>query len=57
MIAGGPAHEVVEKSERTTLEPGGYFGSTGKVAHQVDCEGEGCLLYARTNGTYKVTLE
>ena len=48
------AHEVVGKSERTTLEPGGYFGSTGKVAHQVNCEGEGCLLHVRTNGTYTI---
>ena len=55
VIAGRATHEVVAKSERTTLEPGGYFGSTGKVAHLVACGGEGCLLYVRTDGTYQVS--
>lgn len=52
VIAGRPAHEVVEKSERTALEPGSYFGSTGKVAHRIACERDGCLLYVRTAGTF-----
>lgn len=55
VITGGVTHEVAEQRDRTRLEPGSYFGSTGKVAHQVACDGNECLLYARATGKFEVT--
>lgn len=56
VIQGRPKHQVPGKSDVKTLEPGGYFGSTGDVSHQVSCDvGEACVIYVRTEGTFDVT--
>ena len=38
-----------------TLEPGGYFGSTGEATHEVSCDAEtGCTIYVRSEGRFRV---
>ena len=55
VIQGRPKHKVAGKTDVKTLEPGSYFGSEGKVAHQVSCgAGEGCLIYVRSQGNFEV---
>ena len=55
VVQGNPKHVVGGRTEGQRLEPGSYFGSEGKVVHEVTCEGaEGCLLYVRTEGTFDV---
>ena len=54
VIQGNPTHEVPGKAERKVLDPGSYFGSEGKAAHRLSCEGD-CLLYVRTKGSFDVT--
>jgi len=49
-------HKYTEpgKKKIKTLEPGSYFSSKGKTAHQITCEkGSDCILYVRTKGTYQ----
>lgn len=49
-FSGGP--------EKHKLDPGSYFGSKGKVAHQVSCVSENeCVLYLHTEGKYQISSQ
>lgn len=57
VIKGQPQYQMSE-SELKILEPGSYFGSKGKSAHQISSIAGGeSVIYIRTNGTYDVTAE
>ncbi len=51
VIQGLAKHRMSNRTDIKTLQPGSYFSSNGKSAHQVSCEaGKDCLLYIRTKG-------
>ncbi len=55
VVRGRAAHQVVDETELTPLDPGSYFGSEGAVAHQLTCAGEtDCLVYVRAEGAFEL---
>ena len=55
VIKGQPQYQVSD-TEAKSLDPGSYFSSEGKAAHQIlSMGGEESVIYIRTNGTYDVT--
>ena len=58
VIEGRANHQLSAASEVKSLEPGSYFGSTGKASHQVSVDAkEPCVLYVRSEGKFNVTSE
>lgn len=55
VIAGELKHRTPDKSKVQTMDPGSYFSSEGKTAHQVSCgAGEACIIYVRTRGKFDI---
>ena len=50
-IRGHHKYRNSNSSEERSLDPGGYFGSSGEALHHVSCEvGQDCILYVRSEG-------
>lgn len=55
VIEGQPEYIAFRGKETKNLEPGSYFGSSGKTEHKVFCQaGEECILYVRAEGKFDV---
>ena len=55
VIQGRPNCQVQGETNVKTMEPGSYFSSKGKAAHQVSCEAEEeCIIYVRSKGNFDV---
>jgi hypothetical protein len=52
VVIGGQPQYLGEDVK--VLEPGSYFGSTGKAVHQVSSSAGETIIYVRTNGKYEV---
>lgn len=58
VIEGRATHHSSGASEVKSLEPGSYFGSTGKASHQLTIDvKEACVLYVRSEGRFNVINE
>lgn len=58
VIQGQPQHRVPGKTDIQTLEPGGYYSSTGGTVHQISSNsGAESIIYVRTDGKYDVVAE
>lgn len=54
-IQGQLKYQMPNAIDVTTMEPGSYFGSEGKLMHQVSCEAEQeCIIYVRVDGKYEI---
>ncbi|MDJ0981713.1 MAG: DUF4437 domain-containing protein [Kiloniellales bacterium] len=55
-IRGVTQVQVSGGSDKHKLDPGSYFGSTGKASHELSClSGDECILYLHTEGKYQLT--
>lgn len=55
-IEGGIDVKVSENTEKQSLAPGSYIGSTGTASHQITCTAKGaCLLYLHTDGKFQLS--
>lgn len=56
VIEGQPELKLPNETEVRPLTPGSYFVSHGETTHRISCGAEeGCLLYIRSKGKFKVT--
>ncbi len=54
-IQGQASIQLSGESDTHSLDPGSYFGSKGKAAHQLSCDSdEDCILYLHTEGKYQL---
>ncbi len=55
VIRGRPILRAAGRPDAKIAEPGSYFSSTGKAAHQLACQaGEDCILYVRMEGKLEI---
>lgn len=55
VISGNVGYRNAHQPGQKRLEPGSYFGSKGRISHQISCEsGSECIIYVRTEGKYDV---
>lgn len=55
VIQGEVTHDVKALSSPQALTPGSLFASTGPAVHHVQCGDDQCLIYVRSNGSYKLS--
>lgn len=56
VVRGRTGHRAAGHARTTTLEPGGYFGSTGPSTHRITCAAhQACVIYVRAQGEVQVT--
>lgn len=55
VIGGQPTIQLSSGGEFKSLTPGSYIASHGAFANQISCKAdEGCVIYVRSKGKYKV---
>lgn len=55
IVSGELNYELPQTKETKSLDPGSYFGSTGKAIHRLTSKPEtSSIVYFRTNGAFKI---